>query len=75
MRKLKLNIKKFMADMEIFLYQLFYCKFKEDELMMAMLWANQIMLGKKAFCDVPRLLKNGVRELLIDAGMEELVVE
>lgn len=75
MRKLKLNIKNFMADMEIFLYQLFYCKFKEDELMMAMLWANQIMLGKKKFSETPRLLKDKVKELLIDAGMEELVVE
>ena len=76
LNKLKLNIKKLMADMDIFLYQLFYCKlFKEDELMMAMLWANQIMLGKKQFSAVPRLLKESVRELLIDAGMEHLVTE
>ena len=30
--------------------------------MMAMLWAQQIMLGKKAFADVPRLLKDKVKE-------------
>lgn len=48
---------------------------KEGELMMAMLWAQQIMLGKKTFNDVPRLLKEQVKEILIDSGMEELVSE
>ena len=43
--------------------------------MMAMLWAQQIMLGKKEYKDVPRLLKPKVKEILIDSGMEELVVE
>lgn len=48
---------------------------KEGETMMAMLWAQQIMLGKKTFAQVPRLLKDKVREILIDSGMEELVAE
>lgn len=43
--------------------------------MIAMLWANQIMMGKKTFVQVPRLLKDKVRELLIDAGCEDLIVE
>ena len=43
--------------------------------MIAMLWANQIMIGKKSYEEVPRLLKAKVKELLIDAGHEELVVE
>lgn len=43
--------------------------------MIAMLWANQIILGKKTFKQVPKLLKNQVREILIDAGMEELIIE
>lgn len=43
--------------------------------MIAMLWANQIMMGKKTFAQVPRLLKDKVRELLIDAGCEDLIVE
>ena len=43
--------------------------------MMAMLWAQQIMLGKKTFADVPRLLKEKVKEVLIDSGMDELVTE
>jgi len=43
--------------------------------MMAMLWAQQIMLGKKTFAQVPRLLKNQVKELLKDSGMGELAAE
>ena len=48
---------------------------KESETMMAMLWAQQIMLGKKTFAQVPRLLKDQVKEILIDSGMEELITE
>ncbi len=47
----------------------------KDEDMMAMLWAQQIMLGKKIFAQVPRLLKEKVREVLIDSGCEDLVTE
>lgn len=55
------------------LFTLLFGKGGED--MMAMLWAQQIMLGKKTFDQVPRLLKNKVKEILIDSGMEELVAE
>ena len=48
---------------------------KEERLMMAMLWAQQIMLGKKTYVQVPRLLKPQVKEILIDSGYEELVTE
>lgn len=47
---------------------------KEGETMMAMLWAQQIMLGKKTFDQVPRLLKEQVKEILVDSGMDELVI-
>ena len=43
--------------------------------MMAMLWAQQIMLGKKTYEQVPRLLKDKVKEILEDSGMGELVTE
>lgn len=43
--------------------------------MMAMLWAQQIMLGKKTYNQVPRLLKVKVKEILEDSGMGELAVE
>ena len=47
----------------------------KEEDMMAMIWAQQIMLGKKIFTQVPRLLKEKVREVLIDSGCEDLVTE
>lgn len=48
---------------------------KEGDTVMAMLWAQQIMLGKKVFADVPRLLKPKVKEILEDSGFPELAVE
>lgn len=48
---------------------------KEVDEMMAMLWAQQIMLGKKTFAQVPKLLKEQVREILIDSGLGELAQE
>ena len=47
----------------------------KGEDMMAMLWAQQIMLGKKTYKQVPRLLKDKVKEILIDSGCEDLVTE
>ena len=40
--------------------------------MIAKLWTNQIILGKKSFSKVPAQLKNKVKELLIEAGYEKL---
>ena len=48
---------------------------RKEEDMMAMLWAQQIMLGKKTYAQVPRLLKDKVKEVLIDSGCEDLVTE
>jgi len=55
------------------IFRLLFGEGGED--MMAMLWAQQIMLGKKTYAQVPRLLKDKVKELLIDSGCEELVAE
>lgn len=46
---------------------------KEAQLMMAMLYAQKIMLGKKTFDDVPAKLKEQVKEILIESGMEDLI--
>lgn len=59
--------------MRKFLLFLMYGKGGEE--MMAMLWAQKIILGKKTFAEVPRLLKEQVREILVESGCEELVVE
>lgn len=48
---------------------------KDGKEMMAMLWAQQIMLGKRTYEQVPRLLKEKVKEILVDSGMGELVGE
>lgn len=56
------------------LYRFMYVQ-KGGADMMAMLWAQQIMLGKKTFSQVPAKLKEQVREILIDSGCENLVEE
>jgi len=48
---------------------------KGGEDMMAMLWAQSIILGKKTYAQVPKLLKEKVKEILIDSGMEELITD
>ena len=50
-------------------------KIKEVKLMMAMLWAQKIILGKKAYEDVPRLLKEQVAEILTESGLDELITQ
>lgn len=43
--------------------------------MVAVLWAQQIISAKKTFSQVPRLLKEKVREILIGSGYETLCAE
>lgn len=59
--------------MTALLFHIFF--WKEGEYMMAMLWAQQIMLGKKTFAQVPSKLRDQVAELLIDSGCENLIEE
>ena len=55
--------------------KLFIAFGKEGEDMIGMLWAQRIMNDKKHFWEVPRLLKEQVREILIESGVEELIIE
>lgn len=48
---------------------------KEGDTMIAMLWAQRIMNGKKTFDQVPRLLKEQVKEILVESGVEFLITE
>lgn len=48
---------------------------KGDDLMMAMLFAQKIILGKFTFSDVPTKLKEAVKEVLIECGCEEMAEE
>ena len=43
--------------------------------MMAMFFAQRVILGKTTFAQVPAKLKEQVREILIDAGCEDLIEE
>jgi len=45
---------------------------KGDVTMMAMFFAQRVILGKTVFADVPEVLKEQVREILIDSGLGEL---
>lgn len=56
----------------------FICKIlfgKESDTMIAMLWVDRIIHGKKTYAQVPKLLKEQVKEILIDNGLEGLVTE
>lgn len=41
--------------------------------MMAMLFAQRVILGKTTFEQVPKALKLGVAEILLESGLPELV--
>lgn len=41
--------------------------------MMAMFFAQRVILGKTAFSEVPVALQNACAEILIDSGLLELV--
>jgi len=44
-----------------------------DVLMMAMFFAQRVILGKTTFHEVPEALKQGCAEILLDSGLPELV--
>lgn len=46
---------------------------KGEFVMMAMFFAQRVILGKTTFDQVPKALKKGVAEVLIDSGLPELV--
>ena len=70
------NIKKFLEAVSIKM-QLFILKMilGGGELIMAAFFCQRVVLGKTAFKDVPAKLKDSVRELLIESGLEYLAVE
>lgn len=48
---------------------------KEGEVMMAMFFAQRVILGKTKFKDVPATLKTAVKEILEESGLGELATE
>lgn len=47
--------------------------FERMFLMMAMFFAQRVILGKTQFNDVPRTLKAAVAQVLLESGLPELV--
>lgn len=52
-----------------------YIRFEIERIfvMMAMFFAQRVILGKTAFGDVPKALKKGCADVLIESGLPELV--
>lgn len=48
---------------------------KGDDLMMAMLFAQRVILGKTQFEEVPATLKQQVADILVESGLPDLVTE
>lgn len=48
---------------------------KGGDIMMAMFFAQRVILGKTAFNEVPASLKEGVKQILVESGLETLIKE
>lgn len=48
---------------------------KGGDIMMAMFFAQRVILGKTAFNEVPASLKEGVKQILVESGLEILIKE
>ena len=60
------------SPLDFVIYLLLKLK-KGGDIMMAMFFAQRVILGKTTFDQVPKALKKGVAEVLIDSGLPELV--
>lgn len=49
--------------------------FRKRRFNVAVIYATLIVNGKKTFADVPKLIKEKVRQVLIDLDLEELTQE
>lgn len=68
----KSPIKLTESTLDFVIYLLLKLK-KGGDMMMAMFFAQRVILGKTTFDKVPKALKKGVAEVLIDSGLPELV--
>lgn len=66
----KSSMRKLIAELALNIYLTF-----GGTEMMAMLFAQRVILGKTEFDAVPAKLKVQVAEILIESGLEELVPE
>lgn len=59
------------------IFWIIFIKFlkKGERTMMAMFFAQRVILGKTEFKDVPKALKKGCADVLLESGLPELVPE
>lgn len=48
-------------------------KLEGGDTMMAMFFAQRVILGKTAYADVPTTLQPGVKDILVESGLEFLI--
>lgn len=48
-------------------------KLEGGDTMMAMFFAQRVILGKTAYIEVPASLQPGVRDILVESGLEFLI--
>ncbi len=48
-------------------------KLEGGDTMMAMFFAQRVILGKTAYLEVPTTLQPGVKNILVDSGLEFLI--
>lgn len=53
-------------------FKMIIIKILGDDTMMALFFAQRIILGKNTFEEIPNSLKPGVYEHLVDSGLEHL---
>lgn len=71
------GLRKILRDLKLRLWAACYVLFcKEGGVMMlAYLFAQSVILGKKKYSQCPEALKPEIREILIDSGKEDLIDE
>ena len=50
-------------------------KMEGGDTMMAMFFAQRVILGKTAYSEVPTSLQPGVKDILVESGLEFLIKE
>lgn len=50
-------------------------KLEGGDTMMAMFFAQRVILGKTAFSEVPTTLQPGVKDILVESGLDFLIEE
>ena len=75
LKKSELKFRQFWMLIPMIKYLLLKFLLRKDVNEMAVVYATLIIKGKKTFKEVPDLIKDQVRQVLIDLKCEELAVE